>query len=155
MTRSAVLLLLAVGLSNVGTLVPAVAQDAPAACRPNQTDRVARPAPDALLPVLARTFGVAPDGLSGGSYVRCAHGRLMGCMVGANLECGPADVSRRSPGATSFCRDNPNVDTVPMAATGHATVYDWRCVGRRAVAGRRSVEVDPLGFIAVNWRPLH
>jgi hypothetical protein len=41
-----------------------------------------------------------------------------------------------------------------MAATGHATIYDWTCKGRRAVAGKPIVTVDPRGYIAGNWKKI-
>jgi hypothetical protein len=41
-----------------------------------------------------------------------------------------------------------------MAATGHATIYDWSCNGRRAVAGKTVSAVDPQGYEADNWKEL-
>jgi hypothetical protein len=58
----------------------------------------------------------------------------MGCMVGANLVCDKAD-QRRAAGAT-WCRENPGATVIPMAATGHATIYEWSCNGRNAVPGK-------------------
>lgn len=124
------------------------------ACPAGRDDASERPAPASLLPRLGRAFGVAPATLHGGSFVRCAGGTLMGCMVGANLNCGHANSSRHSAGADAFCRDSPGADVVPMAATGHDTIYDWHCDGTHAVAGKTVAEVDRLGFMAGNWRPL-
>jgi len=39
-----------------------------------------------------------------------------------------------------------------MAATGHATIYEWSCDGRSAVPGKALVTVDPQGYIAENWK---
>ena len=39
-----------------------------------------------------------------------------------------------------------------MFATGHATIYEWSCKRRRAVAGKVVVTVDPQGYIAENWK---
>jgi hypothetical protein len=39
-----------------------------------------------------------------------------------------------------------------MAATGHATIYEWSCKGARAVPGKALVTVDPQGYIADNWK---
>ena len=138
----------------IGAVPPVLAQAGPDLCRAGQDDHHERLAPDGLLQRLGQTFEVAPESLRGSSYVRCASGRLMGCIVGANLNCGPADVSRRSQGATAFCRENPGSDSVPMAATGHDTIYAWHCAGRRAVAGRTVEDVDRLGFMTRNWRLL-
>ena len=43
---------------------------------------------------------------------------------------------------------------MPMSATVHATVYDWKCFGRMARAGRMIMDVDPRGFIAADWKQL-
>lgn len=149
---------LALGLALAATLLGgsvSIARAAdPAMCRPGQDDATERPAPASLLPRLGRAFGVEPDVLRHASYVRCAAGRLMGCMVGANLNCGAADIRRHSRGGDAFCRANPGAAVVPMAATGHATVYDWHCVRRHAVAGRTVTAIDRHGFLAGNWRPV-
>lgn len=39
-------------------------------------------------------------------------------------------------------------------ATGHATIYEWNCVGQEARIARQSTQVDARGFIAENWKPL-
>jgi hypothetical protein len=39
-----------------------------------------------------------------------------------------------------------------MSATGHGTIYQWSCQGRRAVAGNATMHVDPQGYIADNWK---
>ena len=41
-----------------------------------------------------------------------------------------------------------------MAATGHDTVYEWSCRGRRAVAGKAVMTVDPHGYIVENWKDI-
>lgn len=87
----------------------------------------------------------------GTSFVRCEDATLMACTIGANLICGKADTSRRSPGATAWCHDHPGDKIVPLSATGHATIYTWTCVGDRAVAGKPLVTVDRHGYIAGNW----
>ena len=152
MSRSSLLVILLAALPLAAAAAPDLAWGATGLCRTGQDDAAARPAPAALLPRLEQTFGVAPDVLRGTSYVRCAGGRLMGCTTGANLNCGSANVSRRSEGADAFCHDNPGSDMVPMAATGHDTVYDWHCDGTRAVAGKPTEAVDRLGFMSRNWR---
>lgn len=81
-------------------------------------------------------------------------GRIWLCSYGANLICEKADVSRDSPGAERFCKANPNSIGVPMSATGHATIYEWKCVGREARIVRQSSIIDARGFLADNWKPL-
>lgn len=154
MGRPQLVLGLALTLGMLGLATPAFAQDPTGLCKAGRSDRAERPAPDALLPRLGKTFGVDPGVLRGTSYIRCMEGRLVACEVGANLDCGPAKVSRHSAGGDAFCHDNPGAAVVPMAATGHDTVYDWHCRGTRAVAGRQFEAVDRLGFMSGNWRPV-
>jgi hypothetical protein len=90
--------------------------------------------------------------VANGAFVRCAGAKLMACAVGANLVCDEADQRRELPGATQWCRDNPRSDSVPMFATGHATIYEWSCKRRRAVPGKVVVTVDLQGYIAENWK---
>jgi len=86
------------------------------------------------------------------AFVRCAGDKLLACSVGANLNCGKVNTGRTLPGAREFCRANPDADNIPMFATGHDTNYAWRCVGRRAVATKTVVAVDPNGYDAGNWK---
>jgi hypothetical protein len=86
--------------------------------------------------------------------VRCAGTKLLACWIGANLNCGKVNARRSLPGASEFCRANPDADVVPMAATGHDTIYDWRCVGGRAVATKTVVAVDRQGYDAGNWKEI-
>ena len=60
---------------------------------------------------------------------------------------------RRSRGAEAHCKEFPGSAVVPMAATGHDTIYTWECVGKepRITASQK---VDERGFIANQWRPL-
>jgi hypothetical protein len=41
-----------------------------------------------------------------------------------------------------------------MVATGHDTIYAWRCAGKRAVAANAVVTVDPDGYDAGNWKEI-
>jgi hypothetical protein len=115
--------------------------------------------PRALVPVpkqfetdVAKTFGLPIDLVRRGAFVRCAQGKLLVCSVGANLNCDKVNTRRSLPGASEFCRTNPDADNIPMAATGHDTIYAWRCVGRRAVAAKAVVALDPYGYDAGNWK---
>ncbi len=81
------------------------------------------------------------------------HGAVLLCNYGANLSCAKADVSRVSKGAEAWCREFPGAAVVPMAATGHDTIYSWKCVGREPRI-TSSEKVDARGFIANQWRPL-
>ena len=63
---------------------------------------------------------------------RCMSGEIWLCNYGANLVCDKANVSRESAGATASCKENLGSDSVPMAATGHDTIYSWKCAGYKA-----------------------
>jgi len=119
---------------------------------PNPAHATPAKVPPDLVSVLAKTFGIDSTVVANGAFVRCVGARLMACAVGANLVCDKADQRRELPGATEWCRDNPRADNIPMFATGDATIYEWSCKRRRAVAGKVVVTVDPQGYIAQNWK---
>lgn len=132
-------------------VVPARHAAAAASYCPNPAHAVPVKVPPDLLPAVAKAFQVDP-GAAREAFVRCVGAKLMACVDGANLDCGKADIRRVLPGATAWCRQNPGAANIPMAATGHATIYQWSCKGRRAVAGKALVAVDPQGYIAANWQ---
>jgi hypothetical protein len=133
---------------------PAMAANGRAYCASAAAPRASIPVPRELEANVAQAFRVPVDLARQAAFVRCAGHRLLACWIGANLNCGKANLSRSLPGANAFCRDNPNADNIPMAATGHDTIYDWRCVGRRAVATKPVVAVDAQGYEARNWKEL-
>lgn len=79
-----------------------------------------------------------------GTFWRCADGQVKACIVGANLPCEEkADLSETpNEGTVSFCKDNPNADVVPAAATGRATVFTWRCVNGEPEKGDQVAQAD-------------
>jgi hypothetical protein len=132
--------------------IPVSAVAGRAICSAGAGPRSPVPVPKDLEAAVASTFGLPVDVVRGGAFVRCSGAKLLACAVGANLNCGKANTRRSQPGASEFCRANPDADNIPMAATGHDTIYAWRCVGRRAVAGNAVVVVDPDGYDAGNWK---
>lgn len=146
------------GAVTILAMGPALAEDVQSLCvRGADSDRV-RPIPAALVPEARRLFSFSSDTPS--AYIRkstsfrCMEGKVWLCTTGANLVCGKANASRKSAGAAAFCKENPGSDVVPMAATGHDTIFEWKCVGTKAVITKPVVTVDPRGFIADNWKPL-
>jgi hypothetical protein len=118
--------------------VRAASADLVAHCKSVGTSDMVRPLPDAA-----------------GSFWRCMDGLVFVCAVGANIPCqSKADVSRRNSGAEAFCRENPNAQIVPAYATGHRTIYAWRCVAGAAVRGRPVLRLDRRGFQADFWHRL-
>ncbi|MEW6437350.1 MAG: hypothetical protein AB1508_09330 [Pseudomonadota bacterium] len=110
--------------------------------------------PSSLGPIVARLFNVSGAYASQTTSYRCADGKVMLCNVGANLPCGKANLSKSLPGATAWCKDNPKSDFIPMAATGHDTIYNWHCANGIAVAGAPVSKVDARGFFIDNWKTL-
>ena len=133
---------------------PASAASGAAFCSSAAAPRAPVPVPRELEAKVAAAFNLPADLVRDTGFVRCAGRRLLACVIGANLNCGKANLSRSLPGATEFCRENPDADNIPMAATGHDTIYDWRCVRGRAVATKAIVAVDPQGYDAGNWKAL-
>jgi hypothetical protein len=133
---------------------PASAASGAAFCSSAAAPRAPVPVPRQLEAKVAEAFGVPADLVRDGGFVRCAGSRLMACVTGANLNCFKANARRSLPGASEFCRANPDADDVPMAATGHDTIYAWRCVGGRALATKVIVAVDAQGYDAGNWKAL-
>ncbi len=125
-------------------------------CREIDTNAMPRPVPPSLVPAITAVFGVrmAPAEVQRQTVFRCAHGAVLACMTGANLNCGKADSSTTNAGADAWCRANRDAPFIPMFATGHATIYRWRCDGLREIAGPRVQAVDGQGFAAANWKRL-
>ncbi len=140
-------------MAGIGALLSSSAIAGGAYC-PNPARSEPQKTPPTLTASVAGAFQVDEAMARDTSYVRCAGATLMGCIVGANLDCFKADTHRVLPGATARCRGNANAETIPMAATGHATIYEWSCKGGRAIAGKPVVRVDSRGFIAENWKEL-
>jgi hypothetical protein len=128
-----------------------------ALCRHAGTDDTTRAIPDALVPAVNAAFGTRmPARVAMDTTVfRCADRRVMVCTVGANLPCSKANTSDApNPGVIQWCRDNPNADFVPAAATGHDTIYAWCCHAGAPQIVRQALHVDPRGFVAEFWKKL-
>ena len=147
--------LAAVGLAVI-FLTAAQAQDASRLCGGIGTDDTLRPVPASLGPAVNTVFGMSmpPAQAARMTSYGCVRGRALVCTAGANLPCGKANVSRKLPGADAYCRQNPNADFIPAAATGHDRIFEWRCSGRTATATKQTAQVDDRGFIKDFWKPL-
>ncbi len=84
---------------------------------------------------------------------RCMDGQVYACNVGANLPCDAKANTDKTPTAemNDFCAANQNMDYIPMAVTGHETVYNWRCNGASAEVVDQFAQVDPRGYVADIW----
>ena len=133
------------------------APEAPAAfCARAGTDDTLRPIPAALVPAVNAAFhtSMPADVAMRMTVFRCAGGHVLACGMGANLPCGKADTSRASIGGAQWCRAHPDASFIPAYATGHATIFAWRCRDGVAVVTQQVFRVDPRGFVAEFWREL-
>jgi len=114
-----------------------------------------------MTPAIARglqaAFGIdaekIPESLLLNSVWRCMDGAVYACNRGANLPCeSRADLSREpAPALLEYCNTYPEAQNIPLAITGRATVYAWRCEDGEAVAGEQFVEADERGFLQSIW----
>lgn len=94
-----------------------------------------------------------PDGDSWATqaHYRCMNGKVMVCFVGANLPCARMNAKRDIPGVDKFCRDNPDVASVPAYATGHDSIHAYRCRNGKAEVTGTTRQLDQRGFAKDLW----
>ena len=125
-------------------------------CAQAGTDDTLRPIPASLVPAVNALFHteMPPDVAVRTTVFRCDGGRVLACGMGANLPCGKADTARVSVGGKAWCQEHRDAGFIPAYATGHATIFQWRCVGAEPEVVRQLLHVDPRGFVAEFWREL-
>lgn len=121
--------------------------------RVGNDDELLRP-PRSLARDIRRLFDISASYALASAYYRCADGEVRLCTVGANLPCGKANTSAVLPAATQWCETHENSDVIPLAVTGHDTLYSWRCAGRLAKPGAPVGKLDARGFFAEYWKTL-
>jgi hypothetical protein len=151
-----VLVLCAALAGLLGQAVSSHAEPAASYCRGPGLGNTVLPTPGSLVGSVAAAFGVRmpPAEVAAQTVIRCDNGVVLACMTGANLNCGKADVRTTSVGGDAWCREHPNASFIPMFATGHATIFAWRCDGAHAVPERQAQAVDAQGYTVGNWRRL-
>lgn len=116
-----------------------------------------RAMPDAvargLMAALALPADAPIEPLLGHSIWRCMNRKVYACTFGANLPCtAKADTRREAaPALIDFCRQNPGAEVIPMAVTGRATVFAWRCTGADPAIVRQFAQPDVAGYLANIW----
>lgn len=87
------------------------------------------------------------------SFWRCMDGKVYACTVGANLPCMDKANTDRTPTdeINQYCQENSNSDFIPMAVTGHNTLYEWSCRDGKPEVGKQLSEVDARGFLMNIW----
>lgn len=91
------------------------------------------------------------DSRAAQTQYRCMNGKVMVCFVGANLPCVRMNTARDNPGADMFCRDNPDVASVPAYATGHDSIHAYRCHKGKAEVTGATRQLDQRGFAKDLW----
>ena len=100
-----------------------------------------------LIPMLLNAHAGAKYGIPFPVLVRASFG-----VRGANIPCdSKADRSKTNRGAAYYCRENPDAPLVPAYATGHRTVYLWKCVAGQAKRGETVSATDRRGFRSDFW----
>jgi hypothetical protein len=135
-------------------------EELPALCARLGNDDTIRPYSPSLRNGTVRAFKVlypdakgdpADNELETEANFRCMNGKVLVCFVGANLPCAKMNTARENAGANEFCRSNPDANFVGAAATGHDTVYSYRCRDGRAEVDAEIWELDERGFAKKLW----
>ena len=147
-------MILALVASSLVFPAPALAAGLAAAYCGDGANTSERTLPSKLAGPAAQTLDVDVAIVKTGASYRCSGGRLLVCAVGANLWCGKADTDTRPAKIVAYCRNNPDAVLAPMAVTGHATIYAWRCARGVPEIEPSPMAVDSDGYIADNWREL-
>ena len=84
---------------------------------------------------------------------RCMGDKVYACNFGANLPCDSKANTNKTPTAPmkDFCSANANSEGIPMAVTGHDTIYNWHCANGEPQVLSQSETVDSAGYIAQIW----
>lgn len=132
-------------------------------CRQAGNDDTVRPYSHDLYKGTVEAFRkLAPDAKAAPSesdletqaQYRCMNGKTMVCFIGANLPCVKMDANRDNAGADAYCKDAKSSDFVPAAATGHDTIYSYRCRNGKPEITDTSWELDERGFARKLWAEL-
>jgi len=138
-------------------IAPAHAETPAAFCARIGNDGALRPIPESLVAAAGAALGTSmPRGVAMKTTVfRCANRRVLVCTVGANLVCGRANTSRTpGRGQIDWCREHHDDAFIPAVATGHDTIYAWRCQDGVPRIVRQTLDVDARGFVVQNWQQL-
>jgi hypothetical protein len=118
-------------------------------------------APDAVIQGYLKSAGLTGttepmDLLKHTTNWRCMDHKVYACNFGANLPCDSKANTSKTPtqGMVDFCKENQNVDFIPMSVTGHETVYSWRCAKGAPELGDQIGKVDAAGYLEQIWYPL-
>ena len=100
--------------------------------------------------------GNYPDALKNNTIWRCMNSQVYACNFGANLPCDSKANTDNTPtqAMADFCKATPGSDFIPMAVTGHETIYSWHCVKDTPAVGDPIDKPDAAGFLSRIWYPI-
>ncbi len=100
--------------------------------------------------------GDYPDAFKQMTTWRCMNKLVYACNFGANLPCNSkANTDKTTTQAMAdYCKENLNSDFIPMAITGHSTIYSWHCVKDTPELLDQIDKVDAAGYLSSIWYPL-
>lgn len=117
--------------------------------------------PDAVIQGFIKAAGLTgttepSDMFKKATVWRCMDKKVYACNFGANLPCESKANTNKTPtqAMADFCKANQNADFIPMAVTGHDTVYSWHCVKDAPEVLDQISQVDAAGYIANIWYPI-
>ncbi len=145
-----------VAIGFLSSVNPALAESPISHCASARVDDRTMPIPAAMVgqaTALLELRNADANWVRKTTVYRYMNGAAWLCNRGANLTCAKADVRRIMPNVTAYCRQNPEVEAVPMVVTGHGAINIWGCVGGKARV-KQSKNLDQRGFIADQWKRL-
>ena len=97
--------------------------------------------------------GNFPDAFKQNTIWRCMDKQVFACNFGANLPCDSKADTDTTPtqAMADFCKATPGADFIPMAVTGHATVYSWHCIKDTPAVLDQIDKPDAAGFLTRIW----
>ncbi len=84
---------------------------------------------------------------------RCMDHQVYACNFGANLPCDSKANTDKTPtqAMADYCKANPSTNFIPMAVTGHTTIYSWHCVKDSPQLLDQISKADAAGYLAQIW----
>lgn len=114
--------------------------------------------PDVLMQGYLKASGASPDAATDANFRkmtiwRCMGGKVYVCNFGANLPCDSKADTDKNPTQEmiDFCKANQDSEFIPMAVTGHSTIYSWHCVKDLPEVLDQISQVDAAGFLSNIW----
>jgi hypothetical protein len=100
--------------------------------------------------------GNYPDAMKQMTIWRCMDKQVYACNFGANLPCDSKADTNNTPTQpmADFCKATPGADFIPMAVTGHATIYSWHCVKDAPAVLDQIDKPDAAGYLTLIWYPI-